>query len=286
MPLTTLHNRLQFLEQAKSKLDQEIFSIKKEIEKISPFSKSEKIQLFRSLFIGNTEAYAKHWISKDGTKKGYAPVTQTFRGKDYLPITDNAIQRHLEGKDRIGSYAVKNQTMCSFLAIDLDKQSFIADARAIKAVADKFGISQYFELSKSGNGVHIWFFFSQSVLAKEARILGDLIITQAMDLADGIDMKSYDRLFPNQDFVALDALGNLIALPLHFGSRSENRTVFIDINTMQPFTSQWNILKKVNKIIPQKLQATISSYSKEIEQSSLMPWEIRKEVLTLLTQKK
>ena len=281
MQLHKLQSYLVLLEQQRYELNREIDMVKAQIEHLSPFSKEDKVKLFKSLFIGNDQAYAKHWISKDGTKKGYAPVTGTFRGKDYIKVTDNAIQRHLEGKDRIGSYAVKNQTMCSFLVIDLDKQSFTADARAINTVANTLGISAYFELSKSGNGIHIWFFFTQDVLAKDTRVLGDLLITQAMDLADGIDMKSYDRLFPNQDFVPPDALGNLIALPLHFGSRSENRTIFINIEDMNPYPNQWDVLQKIIKITPQKLQTTIASYASQIQESSLMPWEIKKEILVL-----
>ena len=46
-----------------------------------------------------------------------------------------------------------------------------------------------------------------------------------MDTSSRIDMTSYDRMFPNQDFVSPDALGNLVALPLHYGSRCENKTV-------------------------------------------------------------
>jgi hypothetical protein len=112
MNLEQLQRYLFELEKKKISLDIEIHSIKSQIERLSPFSKTQKIKLFKDLFIGNDQAYAKHWINKDGTKKGYAPVTGTFRGKDYIRVTDNAIQRHLEGKDRIGSYAVKSQTMC------------------------------------------------------------------------------------------------------------------------------------------------------------------------------
>ena len=142
-------------------------------------------------------------------------------------------------------------------------------------------IVPYFELSKSGNGIHIWFFFFENVRARDARILGDLLITRAMDISDGIDMGSYDRLFPNQDYVAPDALGNLIALPLHFGSRSEGKTVFIDIETMQPYMDQWVILKSVQKIPSSKLQSLIADYAKLMELTSLMPWEIKQEKLLL-----
>ena len=40
-------------------------------------------------------------------------------------------------------------------AIDLDKTSFVADSRAINDVCSSMGITPYFELSKSGNGIHI-----------------------------------------------------------------------------------------------------------------------------------
>ena len=276
-----LYQRLSHLEAQKSSIEKEITTIKKELAKQSPFSKADKIALFRKLFIGNPLAYAKHWISKDGLKKGYAPVTKTFRGSDYVPVSDYVIQQHLEGKIRIGSYAVKDQTMCSFLAIDLDKSSFVADARAIQEVCKSMQILPYFELSKSGNGMHVWFFFSEDVRARNARILGDLIITRAMDISDGIDMGSYDRLFPNQDYVAPDALGNLIALPLHFGSRSEGKTIFIDIDTMRPCRDQWELLRSVQKITPQKLYSLIGEYAKLAEMTSLMPWEIKQEKLVL-----
>ncbi|MGV6832489.1 MAG: TOTE conflict system archaeo-eukaryotic primase domain-containing protein, partial [bacterium] len=108
-----LYQRLFDLEEQKSVIEQEITVIKQEIEKRSPLSKADKIALFRQLFIGNELVYAKHWISKDGLKKGYAPVSKTFRGTDYIPVSDRVIQQHLEGKMRMGTYAVKNQSMCS-----------------------------------------------------------------------------------------------------------------------------------------------------------------------------
>lgn len=281
MPINSLSKRLQSLELQKENLEKEILHVKEQIEKQSPFSKVEKIKLFKELFIANTDAYAKYWINKDGSKKGYAPVTYTFQGSDYIKVSDTSIQRHLEGKDRIGTYAVKNQSMCSFLAIDLDKSSFIADARAIDKVVNTLELKAYYEISKSGNGIHIWLFFEHDVLARDARILGDMIITQAMDIADGIDMKSYDRLFPNQDFVPPDALGNLIALPLHFGSRRDNRTIFVDIETLVPYANQWDLLKNVQKIVPLKLSTLIREHASLLQESSLMPWEIKKESLLL-----
>lgn len=276
-----LHHQLARLEAEKKAIEQKIHALKKKIERHSPFSKADKIALFRSLFIGNEEVYARQWISKDGSKSGYAPVPKTYKGTDYLPVTDGVIRQHLEGKIRMGSYAVRHQTMCRFLAIDLDKGSFVADARAIDVVSRGLGLSPLFELSKSGNGIHVWYFFEEDVRARDARLLGDLILSRAMDHSEGIDMGSFDRLFPNQDYVAPDALGNLIALPLHYGSRMEGRTVFVDIETLQPFADQWTVLQNVAKILPTQLQKLIADYAKATEETTLMPWEVTREALVL-----
>lgn len=109
-----------------------------------------------------------------------------------------------------------------------------------------------------------------------------------MDTSSGIDMTSYDRMFPNQDFVAPDALGNLVALPLHYGSRSENKTVFIDINTMQPFANQWEVLQNISKISIYQLAAILREHIiSAINEENLMPWEIKqdKPLLFLKTTK-
>ena len=86
MNLFELREKLQHLESQKINLDNEILQTKREIEKLSPFSKEQKIELFKSLFIGRYDVFAKYWISSDGLKKGYSPTTYTFKGSDYIPI--------------------------------------------------------------------------------------------------------------------------------------------------------------------------------------------------------
>ncbi len=277
MQLRQLKAHLSSLESEKMAIEAEILKIKKLIDKISPFSKKDKIELFKSLFIGREDVYARYWVSKDGTKTGYAPEIFSFRGKDYIPIDNNAIQKHLEGKVRLGTYAIIDQTMAKFLVLDLDKKSFIEDSRAIKRVCEELNLKPNIELSKSGNGTHIWFFFEKKLKAMDIRKLGDILITKAMDISEGINMTSYDRMFPNQEFVAPDMLGNLIALPLHFGSRGEGKTVFIDINSMQPYDNQWEYLQNISKITTLELFDILRDNIATINrnETSLMPWEIK-----------
>ena len=148
MQLNELYFKLNFLESQKQSIEQEILVTKKIIEKLSLFTKQQKIALFKSLFVAREDVYPTYWISKDGAKKGYSPATYTFRGQDYIPIKDNIIQKHLEGKIRLGTYAVVNQTMAKFLVLDLDKASFIQDSRAIHKICKELNIIPTIELSK------------------------------------------------------------------------------------------------------------------------------------------
>ena len=54
MTLFELREKLQHLESQKINLDNEILKTKREIEKLSPFLKEQKIELFKSLFIDRT----------------------------------------------------------------------------------------------------------------------------------------------------------------------------------------------------------------------------------------
>ena len=84
------------------------------------------------------------------------------------------------------------------------------------------------ERSRSGNGAHVWFFFTAPVAASAARKMGCYLITETMARRHELSMESYDRLFPNQDTMPRGGFGNLIALPLQHGPRQQGNTVFLD----------------------------------------------------------
>ncbi len=58
MHLQELHQKLNHLESQKLSIENEILNTKKQIDKISPFSKQDKINLFKLLFIGREDVYA------------------------------------------------------------------------------------------------------------------------------------------------------------------------------------------------------------------------------------
>ena len=93
--MTNLEKQLENLYIEKNRIEEQIELLKQEIkvEKDSffvkkKFTKDEKIELFKSLFIARFDIYAKKWISKDGSKQGFYPVTATFQAEDYLPFSN------------------------------------------------------------------------------------------------------------------------------------------------------------------------------------------------------
>jgi hypothetical protein len=70
------------------------------------------------------------------------------------------------------------------------------------------------EISQSGRGAHVWVFFADGVTATVARSVGTMLVHEAMVLRGSMDLRSYDRLFPNQDVLPEGGFGNLMAAPL------------------------------------------------------------------------
>ncbi len=180
---------------------------------------AEKVALIRSLFRGRDNVYALRWENARTGKSGYAPATAggwTKSGpKTYLPLTDDAVVRHLRGRESIGIYPLLEDDTCWFLACDFDGQTWQLDALALLAACAEREVPAALERSRSGAGCHVWIFFSVPVAAGSARRLGALLLGEAMARRAEVDLASYDRLFPNQDFLPQKGFGNLIALPLH-----------------------------------------------------------------------
>jgi len=104
--------------------------------------------------------------------------------------------------------------VCWFLACDFDGAAWALDSLAYLASCRQEGIPVALERSRSGDGAHAWIFFSGSVPAVSARRLGTYLLRATMARRAEMDLESYDRLFPSQDFVPKGSFGNLIALPL------------------------------------------------------------------------
>lgn len=92
----------------------------------------------------------------------------------------------------------------------------------------ELGLFAYNERSRSGNGGHVWVFFEDAYPCHKARVIGLEVVRKILKLSAFDKEASFDRLFPNQDTIAKDGFGNLIALPFQGESVRAGNTVFIN----------------------------------------------------------
>ncbi|MDA8202085.1 MAG: DEAD/DEAH box helicase family protein [Chloroflexi bacterium] len=216
-------------------------------------SAEEKIALFRALFAGRHDVYAAHWDNPRTGKAGWSPAVvggpANARRPDraYLPLTDAVFEAHLSGRVHVGLYPLLADDACRLLASDFDGRSWQLDARAYQDAARAMGVEASVERSRSGDGAHVWIFFTEAVPASVARRIGVHLLREAMTVRAELDLASYDRLFPAQDFVPKGSFGNLIALPLQGQSRRKGTTVFLD-DSLEPFEDQWAFLSSVRRV--------------------------------------
>ncbi len=266
---------------------------------ISKFSSPQKkIALFKSLFCGREDVFARRWYSKTTEKSGYQPVCanewdeqlcdkrkykcNSCPNRKLLPLSDKDIFNHLSGKDLygrdvVGIYPMLSDDTCKFCCVDFDDEGFAEAAKAFFSVCTDNNIPAYIERSRSGNGAHIWIFFSLPISAKKARTFASGILTNAMERCRKIDFTSYDRMFPNQDTVPNGGFGNLIALPLQGQARKNSNSVFVD-SDFEEYDDQWAFLSGVIKIDESFVDSIISRLCKKKVLGNLMsdseskPW--------------
>jgi hypothetical protein len=171
-------------------------------------------------------------------------------------LTDAVIYDHLAGKHTIGIFPLLADDTCYFLAIDFDEADWRDDACAFMQSCTEFNISAALEISRSGNGAHVWIFFADRVSARDARRLGTAIISHTCIRTRQLTLHSYDRLFPNQDAIPKGGFGNLIALPLQKKPREQSRSVFVD-EALNPYQDQWLFLASIKPMSPHDIEPVI-----------------------------
>jgi len=278
---------------------------------INNHSSSEiKIALFRSLFRGREDVYAKRFESKKTGKSGYQPVCRNewIRGicekprtscgsctqRLFEPVTDDVIRNHLTGSIVMGVYPLLPDETCHFLAIDFDKETWREDVRTFMDTCKLEEIPASLERSRSGNGAHVWIFFDKPLPAVKARKLGSFLMTRTLDRRPEIGLDSFDRFFPNQDTMPKGGFGNLLALPLQKAARDKNHSLFLD-DDMTPYIDQWAFLVSIKRLDENKLDYIIQNAVQHNELLPVVydpidvddeskPWQKRQTVLPNITE--
>lgn len=218
--------------------------------------RERKVQLFEQLFRGRPDVFPRRWENAKG-RSGWAPccanewkpgVCEKPRVRcgacphqAFTAPAGQELRAHLEGHLIAGIYPLLADDTCRLLAIDLDGHAWREDVVAIRETCELLAVQPAVERSRSGQGGHVWFFFSEPVPAATARRFGLMLLTDAMARSPTLAMDSYDRLFPSQDVLPKGGFGNLIALPLQREAREQGNTLFLD-ERLEPHPDQWAYL--------------------------------------------
>ena len=224
---------------------------------------AEKLKLLWALFGARSDVYATRWENSSTGKSGWSPAARGAwsrnPAKDYLPLADDVFLRHLRGALSVGIYPLLPGDVCALLACDFDQGSWALDSLAYLDACNANGVPAALERSRSGNGAHVWVFFDAPVAASQARAVGAALLRQAMTTRAELNLASYDRFFPSQDFLPKAGFGNLIALPLQGDAALRGSTVFLDPTTMQPWPDQWAFLSSVARMSTDAVTALADS---------------------------
>jgi superfamily II DNA or RNA helicase len=288
--LQELENRLQKLDSDRVTLIKEIQIIREEINREAESTRpllgrpvvqsnlstnSEKVHLFIELFRARQDIFPKRWENIKTKKSGYSPACgnewkHTICNKPkikcadcshqkFLQFDESAVESHLRGSTTIGTYAIRSNDSCIFLACDFDETSWQLDVATFRDTARSLGIDVAVERSRSGNGTHAWIFFEDEIPAKLARSLGTLILAKCSERNLRLSLESYDRFFPSQDFLPKGGFGNLIALPLQKVPRDAGNSSFVD-GQFEAYTNQWQYLNQIRRLSAPEVRQLLSEY--------------------------
>jgi hypothetical protein len=194
-------------------------------------SHEHRVARFMDLFSGRPDCFARQWADRTAGKSGYVPVRHPIRQED--------LDAHLKGHETLGIYLIHRDGSVKTAVIDADLSPSLRDPAALKAnfsavkKESTWMASRIIELSPTagvrpliensgGKGFHFWYFFESPVPAGRARAA----LTHIVNRIKG-DLSHFRlEVFPKQDHLSGQGLGNLVKLPLGIHRKTGKRSYF------------------------------------------------------------
>lgn len=216
-------------------------SANQEMEEIG----AREIALYRERFCGRPDVFARYW--QTGNRKGYAPVRRS--------ITDEELQAHLAGKMVLGTYLLHPDGTTKALVFDIDGPNFSEEGKAsafqvVQRLANALkerGITPLQEDS-GGKGYHLWLCFSEPVAARLVREWAAKWLDNFRPFPEGVLVE----VFPKQDYLAPNALGALLRLPLGQHPETGRFSILLTPDG-QPAADPWAVLSTTPLVNLEKL---------------------------------
>ena len=181
----------------------------------------EHASLLYSYFKGRPDVYALR-----SSKKGYYTQCNNFwkygicpkrdgvkikcqdcSSKDYKELKGRVILQHLQGlkedsTDVVGLYPLFPDGTCWFLVFDFDNHDEAADpskdweqeVNALRQMCTILSVDALVERSRSGQGAHVWIFFSDPIQASKARKFGEALLRKGAESVSLKNFRYYDRM--------------------------------------------------------------------------------------------
>lgn len=282
-----ISNLIKEKEEQIKKLQYEINVLKQKLindsnKEKSTFTLEQKLEIFMDYFKGRDDVYpylsinnnnpnVKYYIpacvnewKKGVCNKTMGKLCKACQYRENKPISKDTIKNHIYDNKTIGIYPMLEDETCYFIAFDFDDKKnenhVKVDVLAFAKICDDYNIPIAIERSRSGKGIHCWLFFKDKIKAITARKLGSLLLSKTMEISDSLKIDSFDRMFPNQDFLPKGGYGNLIALPFQTEPIKYENSIFIDRNFMK-IENQWNYLSSLRKLNEEEVFLTIHDLS-------------------------
>lgn len=237
--------RLKLAAETRSRIDARVAEARNETVADAPGIPTDAgfLAAFADQFAGREGVHALQAPMKGG-QWGYRPI---HKGLD-----PDQVKRHLSGDVTLGAYLIRRDNTSRLMVFDLDvvkaclsrferdplerrriRNLLWSEGRKLVERATEIGLFLLPEFS-GFKGLHFWALADEPIPAKHWRAIGQWLLERI----DAPPRELHWELFPKQDRVEPQGLGNLVKIPLGVHGRSKQRSYFLATDTFKPFPDQ------------------------------------------------